>query len=215
MNPKHLFVSILLFPLVNAAIDPKSALDGHHNSEIDSIYSVLEHSHQILPDAEVFQSAMQSIREKTSLSPEIVSIIDFRKPSTEKRFWVIDIKRGKVLHHTLVAHGKNSGDLYAKEFSNIVDSRQSSLGLFVTGETYIGKHGLSLKLHGLEPGVNDLAEDRAIVIHGADYVSEIFVKRTGRLGRSFGCPAIPFDNHKEIINTLANGACLYIHYTSS
>lgn len=220
MKLRILFLVVLPILFLNASFRPgKEALAiGRPVAGVDSIYSVLVARNAELPDPAVFQKAMSgliSARDKDITSTEIISIIDFTKPSTEKRFWVIDIKRGKVLHHTLVAHGKNSGELYAKQFSNVVDSRKSSLGLYRTGKTYMGKHGLSLKLHGLEPGVNDRAEQRAIVMHGADYVSESFVKRTGRLGRSFGCPAIPFEDHKTIINTLANGSCLYIHYESS
>jgi len=204
------FVSIL-------AIWPRTAISGiseTHPSKLDSIYMVLASMNRSLPEKAVFNQAMQSMY-LSGHQTDVLSIIDFTRPSNEKRFWIIDLKRRIVLHHTLVAHGKNSGELYANKFSNTPESNQSSLGLYVTGKTYVGKNGLSLKLHGLEPGVNDRAEERAIVIHSADYVSERFIKQNGRLGRSFGCPTIPVENHKEIINTLANGSCLYIHYTPS
>lgn len=187
-------------------------------SEIDSLYTVLESGYADLPERDVFRKAMesfQSLAQERNLSTGILSVIDFTKPSNEKRLWVIDVKSGKVLHHTLVAHGKNSGEVYATRFSNTIDSKQSSLGVFVTGSTYIGNNGLSLKPYGVQPGINDLAEKRSIVIHSAEYVSDQYIKRTGRLGRSFGCPAIPVKDHKKIINTLANGSCLYIHYAST
>lgn len=152
-----------------------------------------------------------SLREAKKLSDkEIVTLIDFRKSANEKRLWIIDLKNNRVLKHTLVAHGRNSGEEYATKFSNVPNSNQSSLGFYVTGAVYIGKHGTSLKLHGVENGINDNAEKRAIVMHAADYVSDTFVKKVGRLGRSLGCPAVPVDEHKEIINTIEGGTCLFI-----
>jgi hypothetical protein len=175
----------------------------------------LQASAASLPSRDVFSSAMRGylkMQEADRISSRTVSIIDFTLPSTQKRFWVIDLATGNILYHTLVAHGKNSGELYAERFSNKHDSYQSSLGFYVTGNTYIGKHGLSLKLHGMEPGINDRAEARSIVIHSANYVDEAYAKKTGRLGRSWGCPAIPVDNHKEIVTLLAGGTCLFIYY---
>lgn len=208
MNRNALLLLFALFPAVSFAVTPEKT-----TPRIDSIYMVLSSLNTSLPTAAVFDKAMKGMvshEDKTG----ILTIIDFTIPSTEKRLWIIDLKNGRVLHHTLVAHGKGSGELYAEKFSNTPESNQSSLGFYTTGKTYVGKNGLSLKLHGLEPGLNDRAEERAIVIHSADYVSDRFIKQYGRLGRSFGCPAIPVENHKEIINTLADGSCLYIHYSS-
>jgi hypothetical protein len=142
----------------------------------------------------------------------IITIIDFTLPSTEKRMWIYDVENQKLLKHTYVAHGKNTGDLYAQKFSNTNNSYQSSLGFYVTGDTYHGKHGLSLYLEGLEKEINDKAKERAIVLHGADYVSEDFIKKYGRLGRSFGCPSVSNSESKEIIETISNGSCLFIYY---
>lgn len=168
------------------------------------------------PNFEMFDCGIKgytALRDSKQISEkEILTLIDFSKSSNEKRLWVIDLKSKTVLHHTLVAHGRNSGDEYASKFSNIPNSNQSSLGFYVTGATYIGKHGKSLILHGVEKGINDKAQERAIVMHAADYVSEGFIKKVGRLGRSFGCPAIPTEIHKEMISTLANGTCLFIYY---
>lgn len=168
------------------------------------------------PNFEMFDRGIKgytALRDSKQISEkEILTLIDFSKSSTEKRLWVIDLKTKTVLHHTLVAHGRNSGEEYASKFSNIPNSNQSSLGFYVTGATYIGKHGKSLILHGVEKGINDKAQERAIVMHAADYVSEGFIKKVGRLGRSFGCPAIPTEIHKEMISTLANGTCLFIYY---
>ncbi len=149
----------------------------------------------------------KSLVHKTS----IITIIDFSLPSDRERMWVIDIVKGKVLFHCLVAHGRNSGGLYAENFSNVPGSYTSSPGFYLTDDIYYGKHGMSLYLDGLEKGINDKARERAIVMHGADYVSKSFVENYGRLGRSHGCPAIPLGLHKDIIKTIHGGSCLYIH----
>ncbi|TSA27783.1 MAG: hypothetical protein D4R67_05505, partial [Bacteroidetes bacterium] len=122
--------------------------------------------------------------------------------------------RAKVLFHCLVSHGRKSGELMAEYFSNTPGSNASSLGFYITGETYIGNHGLSLALDGIEKGINDNARERAIVIHGADYVSADFIRKYGRLGRSLGCPAIPEELKKEIIETIKSGSCLFIYRPS-
>ncbi|MEZ4900715.1 MAG: murein L,D-transpeptidase catalytic domain family protein [Spirosomataceae bacterium] len=160
-------------------------------------------------DQTVFDYAIRGVK-KINPSKPILTIADLSQPSTQKRLYVIDLVKRKVLYRTFVAHGRNSGDLYAHRFSNQMSSYQSSLGFYQTLGTYQGKHGLSLRLQGLESGFNSNALDRAVVIHGADYVSESFIKKIGRLGRSFGCPAIPYDVHKAIIETIKNGACLFV-----
>lgn len=142
-----------------------------------------------------------------------LTIIDFSLPSSEKRLWTIDMVSGAILHHTWVAHGRNSGQLMAKNFSNTNSSYMSSLGFYKTSETYQGKHGYSLRLDGLEKGLNDNARTRAIVIHGADYANPEFIEKTGRLGRSLGCPALPMDQYQEIIDTIKEDGCLYIYAT--
>lgn len=141
----------------------------------------------------------------------ILTIIDFSLPSDTERMWVIDINSGNVLYNCLVAHGRNSGGLYAERFSNKPGSYTSSPGFYVTDAIYYGRHGMSLYLDGLEKDINDKARERYIVIHGADYVSKNFIEKHGRLGRSHGCPAIPNNLHKEIIQTIQGGSCLYIH----
>ena len=140
-----------------------------------------------------------------------LTIIDFSIPSSEKRMWIIDMEDGLILHHGHVSHGRNSGDLLAKNFSNTNSSYMSSLGFYLTAETYQGKHGYSLRLDGLEKGFNDNARDRAIVIHGADYVREDFIRQTGRLGRSLGCPALPNEIAGEIIDLIKERSLLFIY----
>lgn len=149
--------------------------------------------------------------EKLKLKKNIITIIDFDKPSTEKRFFVIDLTNEKLLFETYTAHGKNSGSVYAKYFSNESESYKSSLGFYKTGSTYQGEHNYSMRLVGLEKGINDKALERAIVIHGADYVSESFIKKHKRLGRSWGCPALPPSLSTKIIDKIKDGTCLFIH----
>ena len=143
---------------------------------------------------------------------EIITIIDFSKPSFEKRLYILNIVTGQVLFNTLVAHGHNSGDEYANKFSNSNKSHESSLGFYVTLGTYMGDNGYSLKLKGCEKGFNDNAYKRKIVLHGSDYVSEDFIQSNGYLGRSFGCPAVPLGLHKEIIDCIKDGSCLFLYH---
>lgn len=146
------------------------------------------------------------------VTKNIISICDFTQSSGNKRLYIIDLAAGTLLFNTLVAHAKNTGDEFAKYFSNQPSSLQSSLGFYVTGEAYNGIHGLGMRLNGQEPGFNDKAAERAIVMHGAEYVCNAFVNQWGRLGRSFGCPAVPFELHEQIINTIKDGSCLFIYY---
>ena len=141
----------------------------------------------------------------------IITIVDFSRPSNKKRLYVLDMENYKVLFNTLVAHGKNSGKEWATYFSNQLSSYKSSPGFYITGQTYSGSNGYSLKLAGIENGINDKALQRAIVMHGADYVNESFIASRGYIGRSQGCPAVPVKDARRIINTIKNGACLYIY----
>jgi hypothetical protein len=173
-----------------------------------------------LLDYQVFKRAYYGASYFDVPRKDILTIIDYSKPCCEKRFYLIDIRNRKLLCHTLVAHGKNSGDLVCKKFSNAPRSLQSSPGFFLTAETYSGKHGYSLRLDGLEPGINDQARPRAIVIHGADYVCQRYVDDFGYIGKSWGCPALPVEVNQEVIDMIKGGSCIYIHtdnpsYTSN
>lgn len=139
-------------------------------------------------------------------------LIDYTKPSTEPRFWVFDLNAGKVLFRELVAHGKNTGGNMAVRFSNTPGSLMSSLGVFLTANTYFGKHGYSLRLRGLEEGINDKSMERAIVLHPASYVSEAIVAKLGRLGRSWGCPAVRPEIARQLIDAVRDGAVLFAYY---
>lgn len=142
----------------------------------------------------------------------IISICDFTLSGNEKRLWVIDVKSKKVLVHSLVSHGRNTGEEFATRFSNRDGSYQSSLGFYLTDVTYQGSNGYSLKLNGLDAGLNDNAGRRAIVMHGASYCSDDFIRQHGRLGRSLGCPSVPLEQHREIIDMIKDGTLLYIYH---
>ncbi len=144
-----------------------------------------------------------------------LAVIDFSLPSSQPRLWIFDLQSRKLVLRELVAHGKGSGENQATAFSNIEGSHQSSLGLFRTAETYVGKHGYSLRMDGLEAGVNDRARERAIVIHGADYVDPSWIARQGRIGRSLGCPAVRPEVAKQVVDTLKDGQFLFSYYPDS
>ena len=147
--------------------------------------------------------------------PATLTIIDYSRPSTAKRLWVFDLRERALLYEELVAHGKGSGENLATRFSNEPDSNQSSLGLFLTQDAYIGKNGYSLRLRGLDEGFNDRAYDRAIVMHGADYVSDEFAHANGRLGRSWGCPALREGVARAIIDRVKGAGLLFAYYPDS
>jgi hypothetical protein len=143
-----------------------------------------------------------------------LSIADFSKDGGARRFFVVDLQDTCVVYHTLVSHGRNSGARFATQFSNTENSLMSSLGFFITGSTYMGQHGLSLRLFGQERGFNDQAERRGIVVHGADYVSEKVVSEQGYVGRSWGCPALPEALTAPVINTIRDGSAFFIYHPS-
>lgn len=169
------------------------------------------------PNYPAFRAAIEGffkLKTSNQLGSNLLTIIDFSLSSTKERLWVINLIEQKIIYRTLVAHGQESGNLYANKFSNIPSSHQSSLGFYITDKVYTGKHGISLRLDGVEKGINDKARERAIVMHSADYVSYDFIEKHGRLGRSFGCPAIPIEKHEKIIRLLAGRSCLYIYHTA-
>ncbi|MBK9096540.1 MAG: murein L,D-transpeptidase catalytic domain family protein [bacterium] len=162
-------------------------------------------------DFNVFKLALDGYNSIDAPNKNLLSIIDYSKPSNEKRFFIIDIENHKLLYQTLVAHGKKSGFLNATKFSNKIGSYKSSLGFFRTGNSYSGIRGYSLKLEGLERGINDNAGLRGIIIHGANYVDERIANGNGVIGRSWGCPAVSKKLSKEIINLLKGGSLLFIY----
>ena len=146
---------------------------------------------------------------------DVLSIVDFTLPSSQKRLFVIDLKNSKILFNTYVAHGRNSGKEVANSFSNDAESFKSSLGFYVTKNTYSGTHGFSLRLEGEEKGINDNALARAIVMHSADYVNKDLINSQGYIGRSLGCPALPKEVYKPIIEKIKDGSCLFMYSSQS
>jgi hypothetical protein len=163
----------------------------------------------------VFNSALEGLKKLDSAGTikkdSLITIIDFSQPSDKKRLYVLDLASKQILFNTLVAHGRNSGKLWTNSFSNSLSSLKSSPGFYMTGETYMGENGFSLRLDGLEKNINDNARARSIVMHGAPYVDPSSIRTLGFLGRSWGCPAIPESLHKAIINTIKDSTCLFIY----
>ena len=179
------------------------------------LYNEIEAGQYTLPNMETFIKAYEgysALENQGKVKNNILTIVDFSFSSTKERMWVIDMENKKVVLQTLVSHGMNSGTEYAKSFSNQNESFKSSLGFFITGETYNGKHGISLKLDGQEYGLNDNARERAVVVHGADYVSKKLANRQGYIGRSQGCPAVAPAVAKKLINTIKNKSVLFIYH---
>lgn len=195
---------------VLASLNP--AGDDSHSVSTDAQLLYQECGLETILSFDIFKLAMTGLEKIDDLqNKKIITIIDFSKPSTKERFFVIDLDKKQVLYKSLVAHGKNSGGNMASRFSNAPRSLKSSLGFYLTAETYSGKYGYSLKLDGLEPGINDNARKRGIVIHGADFVSYEVARQCGLLGRSYGCPALPIGRSKKIIDTISKGSCLFIY----
>ena len=167
-------------------------------------------------DGDVFRLALDAagcaIRSGAIAAPSTLTVIDYSKPSTDKRLWVFDLQSHALLYEELVAHGKGSGENLATLFSNVPETHTSSLGLFLTDDTYVGKNGYSLRLNGLEEGFNDRARERAIVMHGAPYVSTDFAKAQGRLGRSRGCPALREGVVREVIDRVRGNGLVFAYY---
>ena len=156
-------------------------------------------------------AATCAVRSGKVNNPRTLTVIDYSRPSSEKRMWVYDLKTRNLLYEELVAHGQGSGGNVPNAFSNEPDTHRTSLGLFATDHSYVGRNGYSLRLDGLDAGINDRARERAIVIHGAPYVSETYVKANGRLGRSWGCPAIRAELAREMIDRIKGGGLVFAY----
>ncbi|HBY02875.1 MAG TPA: hypothetical protein DEG92_10130 [Rikenellaceae bacterium] len=165
---------------------------------------------------DIFDLAIKGLKKLDSdgklNNPNIVTIVDYSQSSNKKRLYVIDLKNKILLFNTFVAHGRNTGEEYAKSFSNDEGSYKSSLGFYITEHPIIGSHtGFSLQIDGVEKGFNDHAVQRAIIIHAAEYATENFIKKYGRLGRSYGCPSLPPEMNKPIIDAIKGGTCLFLY----
>ncbi len=224
-------IAIMHLPFAVAKSASGSRLFFHHDGSnskktVDSLQflpsfkSVYDSLHLSLAglSQQAFEFAKKGLNklmeEGKLLNDSIISIIDFSQPSNRKRLFVLDLKNYQVLFNTLVAHGRNTGREWASYFSNQGSSYMSSPGFYITRETYEGHNGYSLKLEGLERGINDNAYSRGIVVHGAQYVSQDLANAQGYIGRSQGCPAVPVQASKSIINTIKGGTCLFIYHPS-
>lgn len=207
-----LYLFFLLTPLFNRA-----GVDGFHTvpEENADIYAVVNLT-EVGLSRDIFDLAIKGMRRLESngklKNSNIVTIADYSQSSNHKRLYVIDLLHRKLLFNTYVAHGRNTGDEFAESFSNKVGSLKSSLGFYVTENPIQGSHtGFALMIDGVEKGINDNASKREIIIHAADYATENFILKNGRLGRSLGCPALPPDLNKPIIETIKGGTCLFIY----
>ncbi len=215
---------LIHLPFVSANVNPNTVL-GLNNLEYVPDSSSKIATNSILYESldlnalglseDAFDYALKGyeyLKNKGKLDNEdILSIVDFSLPSSQKRLFVLDMENGQLLYQTFVAHGRNSGKEFAKEFSNQPESFKSSLGFYVTKNTYFGQHGFSLRLEGEEKGINDNAMKRAIVMHSADYVDKKLISSQGYIGRSLGCPALPADVYKPIIAKIKDGSCLFVY----
>ncbi|PSW21268.1 peptidase [Photobacterium sanctipauli] len=197
--PLHVSASVINNPSYTTQSNPDIIVeDAYNKANLKGIV-----------DYQVFKEGYNAYYNTPGRKKQLLTIIDYSKPSTKERFFVIDLKRHKLVYKTFVSHGVNSGGKQATSFSNVVNSRQTSLGTFLTDTTYYGGNGYSLRLDGLTPGINDNARRRYIVIHGADYATESFIQRHGYLGRSWGCPALPTELSREIIDMIKGGSVIY------
>lgn len=218
---KTRYVLYLLAFLSITGFGPFSFLFGERNHESYGTKAWLSKESTIISaqahnlDPGVLRLALKAflkVRERGLDEKQLLTIIDYSKPSSDKRLWVIDIKHASILYNTWVTHGKNSGDVYATSFSNRPGSLQSSYGVFLTTEEpYVGENGYSLRLVGLEPGINDNAYRRAIVVHGAWYADRSVVRKYGQLGRSWGCPAVSDSLAKPLIDTIKERTVLFAY----
>ena len=214
-------IALLLFCTIDAKADNKpenSNTSAQSATEyVSGIYNKINFCREARLNPAVFETAYRGYTNlraagKLNTGNEIISIADYSLSSNTKRLWIIDLHSKKVLLNTYVAHGQGTGEEFATAFSNRENSHQSSLGFYVTGQTYMGEHGLSLHLHGMDNGYNSAAYQRAVVLHGAAYVSEDFIKSNQRLGRSWGCPAVATELSAQIIKTVKDGTCLFIYH---
>lgn len=184
---------------------------------IENIYSLIKFNENVKPSLLCFTKAFEAYRDLDSkglVENDFLTLIDFSLPSTSQRLWVINMKTYEIAINSLVAHGNKSGLEYATSFSNKLNSFQSSLGIYLTGEVYNGKNGFSMRLDGLNTGYNDMARERGVVVHGADYVSDKFIANNGHLGRSQGCPAVPTDLNEKLINMIKDRSVMFIYHPS-
>jgi len=211
-NLKFALIAVLIFISCQPSLyrtEKIPQIDNQLESEIENIYQQSELSDKL--NFKIFRMGMVGLHHMEIPKKDVITIIDYSQPSTEKRLFIIDLVNNKLLFYTLIAHGKNSGENLATVFSNVPESKTSTIGFFITAETYMGSNGYSLRIDGIEKGINHNARKRDIIIHKADYVSEEFIKQEGRLGRSWGCPALPNEVSKDIIDIIKEGTCIFVY----
>jgi len=216
MKKYLIYILFILFPIINKAGAEKLQPAG---DEKPALYSEL-HLSELGLSNEVFQLALTGLGKLEAAGqlniPGIITIVDFSQSSTKKRLYVIDLLNKTLLFNTYVAHGRNTGEEYAEHFSNESGTHKSSLGFYITENPAMGATvGLSLIIKGVEKGFNDKAMQRAIIMHGADYATEDFITKHGRLGRSYGCPSVPPDLIKPVSETIKGGSCMFIYHPDS
>jgi len=212
MRKLFIYLLLIFIPIINNAKVDEVNIYNQFNEDI----FLAIHLSDFGLSRDIFNAAIKGLKKLDTIgklqNTDILTIADFSQSSKQKRLYVIDLKNRKLLFNTYVAHGRNTGEEYARSFSNNEGSLKSSLGFFVTNQPMMGvQTGYALLLQGLEKGINDNAEKRAIIMHAADYATESFIKQHGRLGRSLGCPALPPDLNKPIIETIKGGSCLFIY----
>ena len=228
-----LFCLLLTVPTLQAGTSKykynKRAAHKHHSyhkdfakpfskdfqEEADALYDEIDLRELGLSE-QAFEYALKGynylVEHHSIVKSNVISICDFSQSSRKKRLYVVDLEQKKVLINTYVAHGRRSGSEFARSFSNNPESHKSSLGFYITDNTYYGEHGLALKIHGLERGINDKASKRNIVVHGSEYVGSDFIKFNKFNGRSYGCPAVPSSEADDLIETIKDGSCLFIYH---
>ena len=208
---------LALFSIAALASNLSSSTTGFAAKPVFDINVQTNHLSQKAPQLnkrvlKLALSAFQTAAKKGAVKKPVLTVIDYSLPSSKQRMWIFDLRREKLLYNTYVAHGQNSGDTIPRRFSNVLSSKETSLGTYVTQNTYFGSNGYSLNLQGLEKGFNDNAYNRRVVIHGAWYVEPDFIKRSGRAGRSWGCPTVAKTMAMPVINTIKGGSVVFAYY---
>lgn len=206
-----------IFSMIAAALLSSGLIQSSQPIKHNSVNQQVKHLSQKAPELnqkvlKMALTAYHKASDKGTVKKPVLTVIDYSLPSSKQRMWIFDVRKEKLLYNTYVAHGRNSGSDVPNHFSNQPDSKASSLGTYITRDTYYGSKGLSLNLQGLEKGFNDNAYDRRVVVHGAWYVEPQFIKASGRAGRSWGCPSIAQTIAKPVINTIKNGSVIFAYY---
>lgn len=207
-------ITLILMAIFSASIASGTVVVSNSNGDINT---EVKHLSQKAPDLntkvlKLALTAYEKAQHNGMAKKQILTVIDYSLPSSKQRLWVFDVRKEKLLYRMHVAHGKNSGQTVATHFSNKAESKETSIGAYVTKDTYNGSNGYSLNLQGLEKGFNDNAYERRVVVHGARYVEPSYIKNTGHAGRSWGCPAVAASQSKPLINTIKNGSVVFAYY---